>query len=349
MGAQSSGTGKPSALSDGIRAESLAEHRLAPPNRRLYLQGTREDRPGLLFPLQLVNRMNRPSCSPAFFQYLFLGCAAILAFGPSAALRAQDAPSAAAVDAPTPHTAPAPAAQPAPATVPAGPQASQVPASTDGNSTANPDSSPEHHQQSRPLVGSGQGHPSQSTEGIHFSLWDRSPLDALQPGNRALPSRAFGSVGDTSDSAAAFEGANAACLFCGTGQAGAGPTAMGGRGGGAPSQANLDRLMRARMGMDMKSSLGNFRMFYTGGVDGKTDGGMNKASARATFNSASFAGLFNFSAATTFEGSSSMPGGFAGGAKGSNFFLSTSGADGLPGGADSQKHPTTSLTMRLSF
>ena len=76
---------------------------------------------------------------------------------------------------------------------------------------------------------------------------------------------------------------------------------------------------------------------------------MNKASARATLNSASFAGLFNFSAATTFEGSSSMPGGFAGGAKGSNLFLSTSGADGLPGGVDSQKHPTTSLTMGLSF
>ena len=48
---------------------------------------------------------------------------------------------------------------------------------------------------------------------------------------------------------------------------------MGGRGGGAPGQANLDQLMRARMGMDMKSSLGNFRMFYTGGLDGKTDGG----------------------------------------------------------------------------
>jgi hypothetical protein len=40
--------------------------------------------------------MNRPSCSAAFFQYLFLGCAAILAFGLSASLRAQDAPSAAA-------------------------------------------------------------------------------------------------------------------------------------------------------------------------------------------------------------------------------------------------------------
>lgn len=167
-----------------------------------------------------IGESDEPTSLPAFFQYLFLGCAAILAFGPSAALRAQDAPSAAAVDAPTPHTAPAPAAQPAPATVPAGPQASQVPASTDGNSTANPDSSPEHHQQSRPLVGSGQGHQSQSTEGIHLSLWDRSPLDALQPGNRALPSRAFGSVGDTSNSGAAFEGANAACLFCGAGQAG---------------------------------------------------------------------------------------------------------------------------------
>jgi hypothetical protein len=112
---------------------------------------------------------------------------------------------------------------------------------------------------------------------------------------------------------------------------------------------NLDQLMRGSMGMDMKSSLGNFRMFYTGGVDGKADGGMNKASARATFNSASFAGLFNFSAATTLQGSSSMPGGFASGAKGSNLFESTSGADGLLGGADSQKHPATSLTMRLSF
>jgi hypothetical protein len=60
----------------------------------------------------------------------------------------------------------------------------------------------------------------------------------------------------------------------------------------------LDRFVSislSGLGMDMKSSLGNFRMFYTGGVDGKADGGMNKASARATFTSASFAGLFNFS------------------------------------------------------
>jgi hypothetical protein len=42
---------------------------------------------------------------------------------------------------------------------------------------------------------------------------------------------------------------------------------MGGHGGGVPvpDQLNLDQLMRRSM--DMKSSLGNFRMLYTGGVD----------------------------------------------------------------------------------
>jgi hypothetical protein len=42
---------------------------------------------------------------------------------------------------------------------------------------------------------------------------------------------------------------------------------MGGHGGGVPvpDQLNLDQLMRRSM--DMKSSLGNFRMLFTGGVD----------------------------------------------------------------------------------
>jgi hypothetical protein len=44
-----------------------------------------------------------------------------------------------------------------------------------------------------------------------------------------------------------------------------------------------------------------------------------------------------------------MPGGFSGGAKGSSLFDSTSSAGSLFGGPDSQKRPTTSLTMRLSF
>jgi hypothetical protein len=313
------------------------------------MQGTCEDRPGLLLPLLVVYRMNRLSSSTALFQYLFLGCAAILALGSSVALRAQDASSATAVDAPSPHTAPATQAQTVSATVPADAQPTQVPASADDNSSTNPGSSPAHHQQGRELVGSGQGHLSQSTEGIHFSLWDRSPLDALGQGNTALPSRAFGSGADMSNFGAAFQGANLACLFCGISQAGLGAAAMGGHGSGVPDQMNLGQLMRGSMGMDMKSSLGNFRMFYTGGVDGKADGGMNKASAQATFSSASFAGLFNFSAATTLPGGSSMPGGFSSGEKGSNFFDTTSGAVGPLGGADSQKHPTTSLTMRLSF
>jgi len=293
--------------------------------------------------------MNRPSSSTALFQYLFLGCAAILALGPPVALRAQDAASAAAVDAPSPQTAPATGAQPVPATIPADAHATQVPASTDENSRTNPGSSPGHHRQGSELVGSGQGHPSQSTEGIRFSLWDRSPLDALRQSNRALPSRALGSGVDMSNSGAGFQGVNTACLFCGISQAGLGAAATGGHGSGVPGQMNLDPLMRGSMGMDMKSSLGNFRMFYTGGVEGNAGRGMNKASAQATFNSISFAGLFNFSAAETLPSGSSMPGGFSSGEKGSNFLNGTSGAFGPFGGADSQKHPTTSLTMRLSF
>jgi hypothetical protein len=289
--------------------------------------------------------MNRLSCSTALLKYLFLGCAAILALGSPVALRAQDAASAAAVDAPSPHTVPAARAQPVPATMPAEGNATQFPASTE----ANTGSSPGHHRRGSELVGSGQGHPSQSTEGIRFSLWDRSPLDALRQGNAALASRAFGYGVEMSNSAAGFQGANTACLFCRISQAGLGAAAMGGHGSGVGGQMNLDQLMRGSMGMDMKSSLGNFRMFYTGGVDGKADGGMNKASAQATFSSASFAGLFNFSAATTLPGGSSMPGGFSSGEKGSSFFNGTSGAVGPLGAADSQKHPTTSLTMRLSF
>src|ERR1700678_2768146 len=125
--------------------------------------------------------MNRLSCSTALLQYLFLGCAAILALGSPVALRAQDAASAAAVDEASPHTAPAARAQPVPATMPAAGNATQFPASTE----ANTGSSPGHHRRGSELVGSGQGHPSQSTEGIHFSLWDRSPLDALRQSNTA--------------------------------------------------------------------------------------------------------------------------------------------------------------------
>jgi hypothetical protein len=340
---------KLSALSDRLQAGRLAERRLAAPNRRLNMHETCEDRPGLLLPLMVVNRMNRLSSSTAWFQYLFLSCAAIVALGSSVALWAQDASSAAAVDAPSPHTAPATAAQPVPATVPVDAQAPQIPASTDENSRSHPGTSPGHRQQGRELVGSGQGHQSQSTEGIRFSLWGRSPLDALRQGDTALPTRAFGSGVDMSNSGAAFQGANAACLFCGMTQTGLGAAAMGGHGSGVPGQMNFDQIMRGSMGLDMKSSLGNFRMFYTGEVDGKADGGMNKGSTQATFSSASFAGLFNFSAATTLAGGSSLPGGFSSGEKGSNFFDSTPGAVGPLGGADSQKHPTTSLTMRLSF
>jgi hypothetical protein len=298
--------------------------------------------------------MNRLSSSPAFFQHLFAGCAAILVFGASVTLRAQDASSASAVDAPAPRTTPATAPQPVPATVPTDTTASQVPAPTDESSGTNHGSSTGRHQQGRQFAGSGQGHQPQSTEGIHFSLWDRTPLDALQQGNAAHPSRAFGSGGDMSNSGAAFQGADAACLFCGTSTAGAGSAAMGARGGGAPGQMrmgqmNLDQLMRGSAGMDLKSSLGNFRMSYTDGLGGKAGGAMNKGSAQATFNSSSFGGMFNFSAASTLLGSSSMPGGFSSGARGSSMFDSGSGAGGPFGGPDSQRHPTTSLTMRLSF
>jgi hypothetical protein len=290
--------------------------------------------------------MNRLSSSPAFFQYLFVGCAAILVFGASVTLRAQDASSDSAVDAPAPRTTPA--------TVPADTTASQTPAPTDASSSATPGPSTRLHQQGRQFAGSGQGHQPQNTEGIHFSLWDRTPLDALQQGNAAHPGRTFGSDGEMSNSGAAFQGADAACLFCGTGQAGGGSAAMGARGGGAPGQMrmgqmNMDQLMRGSAGMDLKSSLGNFRMSYTDGLDGKAGGAMNKGSAQASFNSSSFGGMFNFSAASTLLDGGSTPGGFSGGARGSSMFESGSGTGGAFVGADSQRRPTTSLTMRLSF
>jgi hypothetical protein len=108
--------------------------------------------------------------------------------------------------------------------------------------------------------------------------------------------------------------------------------------------------MRSSVGMDLKSSLGNFRMSYSDAVSAANPGGMGKGSAQAVFNSSTFGGgKFNFSAVTALGGGSARGGGFSAAGMGANDF-GNSGAFGGGSAADSaEKHPASSLTMRMSF
>jgi hypothetical protein len=219
-----------------------------------------------------------------------------------------------------------------------------------------PAAPPNHRAQGRQLTGTGQQRQTQDSGGVHFSLWDRTPFGALLPGGGAPSGQQFSPGAGINPQRSPFQGANGACFSCGLGAGAMTSGTMGNRGAGLMgqpgqfNQMNLGPFTRAAVGMNLGSSLGGFKMSYTNGLNGSANGagGVGKGSAQATFNSSPFDGMFNFSAGAMM-GSSAMHGAFSSGAFGLNSFSNTGSFGTAPMGGGSDKRPSTSLTMRMSF
>jgi hypothetical protein len=291
---------------------------------------------------------------------------------PTALLHSQST-AGAPIDAPTPQvdgaaTPPAPEA-PANASLPSAPAASSADSSA-GSAARNI-----RGRQGHQIEGASQQHQLSAPGSFHFTLWDRTPFDAYLPGGSARGGQQITGPGAASDQNPSFQGIDDqgqgdACTTCssgvvGTDSANIGMAPSGGRigiGSGMGSvstsergagrvqfgQPNLGLLMRSAVGMNMRSSLGSFRMSYSEAAKANS---IDKGTAQAAFNSATFGKMFNFSAAEMI-GPGASRGAFLSGA-GNNGAFGGSGLFGSPlgagVGAGSDKRPTTSVTMRMSF
>lgn len=300
--------------------------------------------------------------SPFFRIHLLVLCGVVLLafWDPAAGLHAQSAassgasspdPSSTDIDAPTPQIAPAIAPQPPEAPI----KTTSSPEAVPPDSGA-PGAPRDHRRQARQLTGTGQQQQTQNSGGAHFSLWDRTPFDAYLPGGSARSGQQVSSGAGENTQNSSFQGGNGACFDCALGAGTMSSNTMGNRSAwlmgqpGQLNQPNFGQFLRASAGMNLSSSFGGFRMSYGDKLNGNAGGpgSVGKGAAQATFNSSSFGGAFNFSAAAMM-GSSGMHGAFSSGVIGSNSFSNPSSFGGAPMGAGSEKRPATSLTTRMSF
>jgi hypothetical protein len=288
--------------------------------------------------------------STALFPLPFVLSIAVAALGLSAgSAKAQDA--AAVVDAPTPQTSLVIRPQSAGVTGPDALATSQIAPTAVGTSDPAQVASPGglHHgsqfQGTRPAVQQGSG--------LHFSLWERTPLDVFEPASTVRSDQSSSALRgpDAEFQGSPFVGANRTCANCGLSAVGVDSVPITGRSGlpGVAGQMNLEQFMRAGGGMNLSSSFGTFRMSYSDPLSGNAAGagGIGRGTAQARFSSSTTGNMFNFSAATTLgEGPSH---GGLGGAANSNAFGNADWFGSTSGAADAGKRSTTSVTMRLSF
>ena len=206
--------------------------------------------------------------------------------------------------------------------------------------------------------------------GLSFSLWDRSPLDAIARGERTRSGR----TSNSDEVPEGFDALNPGTSGLGSGQQDAGFAMPGmaggmgndrmGKGGGgmsgkmggargyAPGEFNPSQLTRADAGMRVRSSLGSLNLSYQNalGARGYQGGSVGMGAAHATFTSTPFAGgLFDFSSSLNFGSGTSLISNHSGLSAG---YLNGSGvgagASG-PGIGVAGKKPASSVSVKLSF
>jgi len=282
---------------------------------------------------------------------------------PPASVPAQaTVPVSAPVDVPTP----APTFAPVPTPVPSGLDAAPAEDSSPSNSGLKHGSSGSAH---------GRGAPRYASQG--FSFWDRTLLDASQhsggarashssaPGGQfGSPRTGLGSWGDESGSVrtrpnpwggepddleSLFQGANAPSFGRSRSSGGVDP-GMNGAHGSAPGDLKLNQLTRGDLGMYLKSSMGNFRLFYRDALGTRSNGiggGAGRGSPGASFNSSTFGnGMFNLSATSTLGSgptSASSRGGFSSGP------MSGPGHGSPTNPSGTEKRPSASVSLHLHF
>jgi len=192
--------------------------------------------------------------------------------------------------------------------------------------------------------------------GLVFSLWDRSPQDAL----RGAAEGGGGRPASGHDALHGFESLNRGSSGMGIGADDRGVSAPGmGQGGmgagrrGGQGELNLNRLTRGSAGMNVNPAAGKFSLAYQDALSATaygSPGDMGMSSARAMFTSPTFDnGLFDFSSSFEFGSGSSMistHNGFSAGV------LRGSGVGGSqfgPGIGAGGKKPSSSLSVKLSF
>lgn len=275
------------------------------------------------------------SCKP----FTGLMCVFMLALSAGCVSRAQSAlPSGGSY-----ASAPVPAPRPSPAAIKAAPAADSSPFPG-----LNHDSSGSAH---------GRTAPHAAVRG--FSLWDRTLLEATQPGEGIGSGRFFlygGLLGsprtglhpwgdEPNDLESLFRGARGTSPSTfGRGQGSGGLGA--GRNGAAPGNFKFNQLTRGNPGMYMKSPVDSFFAYDHNALGTRSNGlgvAAGQGSFRATYNSSTFGnGMFNFTA-TTMVGSGPAPGSMRVGSG------SGAGIGGPSGTASSGAHPTASLSLRLHF
>jgi hypothetical protein len=190
--------------------------------------------------------------------------------------------------------------------------------------------------------------------GQSFTLWQRTLLHTMQQGGGERTNHYNASSAQSGDLASSFQPGSAPRLGSGFSSAGVGMNGAHGGGAGmsgshgagmigprgpAPGSFKLDQRVKGSLGMSMNSQLGSFHAVYQNQLGTKNNA---LGSASASFNSNAFGnGMFRFSAVTTL-GSGSAHSSGAGTQMGG-------GVGGMGGAGGGDKHPSTALSLKLSF
>jgi len=217
-----------------------------------------------------------------------------------------------------------------------------VPSGLDATPTAN--SSPSSPGLKHDSSGSAHARNAPRNVNQGFSLWDHSPLDAVQHGGGGRASRCSAMSGQPDDLQSLFKGTNAPGFGSGRG------SGMNGVHGSAPGDLKLNQLTRGDLGMYLKSSMGSFRLSYQEAFGSRSrglGGGVGQGSAGASFNSSTFGnGIFNLSAISTL-GYGSTAGSSRGGFSSGSMSGAGHGGPSSPGGT--VKQPAASVSLHLHF
>jgi len=186
----------------------------------------------------------------------------------------------------------------------------------------------------------------QQESGLTFSLWDRSPLDAIErsaEGRAERPATPYTLTAGFDSLQPGYSGLGRGAEDAGLRAGGMGRGRMGGsmdsggmnagrmgwamsgNRGAQPGAVNLE-MTRGITGVNLNSSAGRFSIFYQDALSSKSygpAGGIGPGAAHATFTSTPFAnGMFNFSSSLNYAPAGSGIGGTGIGGKKSTSSLS---------------------------
>lgn len=150
------------------------------------------------------------------------------------------------------------------------------------------------------LLGPAYGSDGERGGGLSFSLWDRTPFEAIERG----AGRGAGFAGPRGDfgRTPSLLGSSGAAGWGRSGGTYGMSAGMNEMRGAAEQEQYLNQLTRGDLGMNLRSQMGSFRLGYQGGMSG-----MGPGLARTTFTSTQFNdGLFDFSSSFYFGSGSSL-------------------------------------------